>query len=365
MIARPSYGGEREPDSHPTPGPPTIVQSAREPLPFGAGAAEQPGGCPFSGEVPACSSPAAPSRPTSPPPPGSPPPWPGRRGTRRPRSSPRCSTAYARVFHPAVRYAGDEDVDVPWAEVAAANGTAAHPLMEWTSITGSDGLPRRGQPDPLWDDPPPWAICPSTSPRAWPPCCARHTPRPTTAGSACPPRGLPRSGPRPGAAGDAGAPAGPRPGRARRGQLVPEPASQSANAWWPADRAWFVATDVDLVTTYVGGSAALVASPAGRRRRSRPHRPTPGQRDDVGRRRGSTHRRSTPRRPKTSDRLPSERREVWSASASRCPRRCRCPWPLPPSHAGDRVSVEDVIRFGAIVLLVSLAVAGRAASATG
>jgi hypothetical protein len=41
--------------------------------------------------------------------------------------------------------------------------------------------------------------------------------------------------------------------------LVPEPGSQSANAWWPADRAWFVATDVDLVTTYVGGSAALVA----------------------------------------------------------------------------------------------------------
>ena len=29
QIARPSYGGEREPDSHPTPGPPTFVQSAR------------------------------------------------------------------------------------------------------------------------------------------------------------------------------------------------------------------------------------------------------------------------------------------------------------------------------------------------
>ena len=41
--------------------------------------------------------------------------------------------------------------------------------------------------------------------------------------------------------------------------LVPEPASQSANAWWPADRAWFVATDIDLMTTYVGGSAACIA----------------------------------------------------------------------------------------------------------
>src|SRR3712207_8985086 len=29
MIARPSYGGEREPDSHPTPGPPALVQPAR------------------------------------------------------------------------------------------------------------------------------------------------------------------------------------------------------------------------------------------------------------------------------------------------------------------------------------------------
>src|SRR3982751_4958080 len=29
QIAPPSYGGEREPDSHPTPGPPTFVQSAR------------------------------------------------------------------------------------------------------------------------------------------------------------------------------------------------------------------------------------------------------------------------------------------------------------------------------------------------
>ena len=36
--------------------------------------------------------------------------------------------AYARVLHPAVRYDGDDDVEVPWAEVAAHNGTVAHPL---------------------------------------------------------------------------------------------------------------------------------------------------------------------------------------------------------------------------------------------
>ncbi|MTV26240.1 hypothetical protein FTX61_12585 [Nitriliruptoraceae bacterium ZYF776] len=31
-----------------------------------------------------------------------------------------------------------------------------------------------------------------------------------------------------------------------------------AGSWWPADRAWFVAGDVDLAWTYVAGSAALV-----------------------------------------------------------------------------------------------------------
>ena len=27
--------------------------------------------------------------------------------------------------------------------------------------------------------------------------------------------------------------------------------------WWPADRAWFVSTDIDISSTYVGGSAEL------------------------------------------------------------------------------------------------------------
>ncbi len=36
------------------------------------------------------------------------------------------------------------------------------------------------------------------------------------------------------------------------------PSEQSASLWWPADRAWFVATDIDLVTTFVGGSAGCI-----------------------------------------------------------------------------------------------------------
>ena len=41
--------------------------------------------------------------------------------------------------------------------------------------------------------------------------------------------------------------------------LAPEPHEQSANLWWPADRAWCVVTDIDLVSTYVGGTAACIA----------------------------------------------------------------------------------------------------------
>jgi hypothetical protein len=41
--------------------------------------------------------------------------------------------------------------------------------------------------------------------------------------------------------------------------MAEEPSEQSATLWWPADHAWVVATDLDLVTTYVGGSSACIA----------------------------------------------------------------------------------------------------------
>ena len=36
--------------------------------------------------------------------------------------------------------------------------------------------------------------------------------------------------------------------------------SMPPNIWWPADRAWFVATDVDLDSTYVGASRECIAA---------------------------------------------------------------------------------------------------------
>ena len=42
--------------------------------------------------------------------------------------------------------------------------------------------------------------------------------------------------------------------------LAPEPSEQSVNLWWPADRSWCVATDIDLMSTYVGGSADCISA---------------------------------------------------------------------------------------------------------
>ncbi len=33
----------------------------------------------------------------------------------------------------------------------------------------------------------------------------------------------------------------------------------SANIWWPDDRAWCVGTEIDLMSSHVGGSQACIA----------------------------------------------------------------------------------------------------------
>lgn len=172
--------------------------------------------------------------------------------------------ACARVFHPAVRYAGDDDVEVSWAEVAAHNGTRPHPLMQWHTITGSwDAQPAEDQA-PVWDDGPAEGHLPVGLAARLAEVLARHTttPRDCVLGRwdgfgydlpdpVSPPRLLLRGGHDVvlvrGTVGDADR------------NLAPEPHEQSANLWWPADEAWCVVTDIDLTSTYVGGSAACIA----------------------------------------------------------------------------------------------------------
>lgn len=169
--------------------------------------------------------------------------------------------AYARVLHPPVRYAGLDDVEVAWAEVAAANGTTAHPLMQWGSVTGSLDYFENEDQAPLWHCAPARGHLPVPVAERLVAVLRGHT---TTPGDCwfgvaaalgnptaeAPALDLPR-GPAwlvRGPLGLAGA------------NLAEEPSEQSASLWWPADRSWFVATDADLVSTYVGGGTACIAA---------------------------------------------------------------------------------------------------------
>lgn len=171
--------------------------------------------------------------------------------------------AYARVFHPAIRYDGDDDVVVPWAEVAAFNGTRAHPLMQWHTLTGSwDAQPSERQA-PLWDDGPSEGHLPVVVAERLAAVLARHTTTPQDCllgrwdgfgydlpDPGTPPRLLLRGNH------DVVLVRGTVADAVRN--LAPEPHEQSANLWWPADRAWCVVTDIDLTSTYVGGTAACI-----------------------------------------------------------------------------------------------------------
>ena len=47
--------------------------------------------------------------------------------------------------------------------------------------------------------------------------------------------------------------------RALETPMDPFPLDQSPNLWWPEDRAWFVATEIDFDSTFVGGDNGLIA----------------------------------------------------------------------------------------------------------
>ncbi|PTR30351.1 hypothetical protein C8K36_102199 [Rhodococcus sp. OK519] len=167
--------------------------------------------------------------------------------------------AYARVFHPAELVTGPGPTDrriVRWRDVAAANGAVAHPAMEWGSIVGS--WDASGQPE-LWDSAPEVGLLPASEARALAMVLADFTATPDACRLAlCEilnvldvPPGIERLH----------LPA--RPMVLFCGPLSAADARFSSfghgpSLWWPDDRSWCVATDVDLMTTYVGGGAGCV-----------------------------------------------------------------------------------------------------------
>jgi hypothetical protein len=186
---------------------------------------------------------------------------------------------YARVFHPASR---DGGIDVRWADVAAANNRLMHPAAEWGSLTGSWQI--ESQAD-LWDCPPSIGTLPERLAER-----LAETLAPLTRDSLrCKfgvwdgwgeatlmyfvkegtPEDVPRRAREQAEAKMAAwravlnhAPTFLLPDRNMHlleGSLDSisefyEDHRNPPGIWWPEDRAWCVATDIDLMSTYVGGS---------------------------------------------------------------------------------------------------------------
>lgn len=183
--------------------------------------------------------------------------------------------AYARIFHPA-SIAGHPDVDVRWSDVAAQSGKTVHPEMQFHTIA----------PPNLDPGPPKLGVLSDRQAAALVALLSAHTSTPDScwfclwdgygySGSANvfvaarPPFARLRialsrvqlrlSTPRP------PRPDGPRvrlPGRDYLLYLAPLTRAlgweDGPNLWWPDDRAWCVASEIDFPYTYVGGPQALI-----------------------------------------------------------------------------------------------------------
>jgi hypothetical protein len=172
--------------------------------------------------------------------------------------------AYARVLHPAGRHVdGGVPVEVSWAEVAAANGRVAHGAMEWLAITGDwKYLNGAGQPG-IWDQPPSTGSLPARQAAVLAGVLSAASETPSEGWFAI------WDGYGDAAYRREAVPKVPMPNRPMvlfEGPLHAVTTSfarlrdQRANLWWPGDRRWCVATDVDLMSTYVGGNASCIAA---------------------------------------------------------------------------------------------------------
>lgn len=173
--------------------------------------------------------------------------------------------AYARIFHPAGN--GDPETPVRWRDIAQANGRTAHRMMQWPSITGSFRFYQGDHQPGVWDREPEEGALPKPLVPVLTSVLAGHT--------APPGRcwfgiwdgwGALEPGVREAAVFEI---------PQRRLYLLTGPIAaldrslgtwlwwQTPNVWWPHDRAWFVATEIDLETTYVGGTRACIAELTG------------------------------------------------------------------------------------------------------
>ena len=176
--------------------------------------------------------------------------------------------AYARVLHPASLGSSGEAEPVRWSTVASWTGATVHPRMQFGNIAK---LPYPYEPS--WGEAPEEGIFPGAECRALVELLREFTATPDTCYS-CYWEGYGDFDPRQNPAilqqfpHLLTAPKLTAPERAYflfRGTLdiIPPlidapPWHRSPSLWWPEDRAWCVATDLDLYDTFVGGSPACI-----------------------------------------------------------------------------------------------------------
>jgi hypothetical protein len=194
--------------------------------------------------------------------------------------------AYARIFHPASTSRDWKEAEVRWSEVAAWSGRAVHPEMQFHAIAAPID-PGRAASSP-WSGEPRLGVLSDIQTSALVALLSRFTSTPDDCWF-CLWEGY---GQVTGAiatltAVKGGTPAARRPPRWRLGKPSPrrrgnipdrkrvqlpargyllfrEPIAKALgwadgpNLWWPDDRAWCVASEIDFPYTYVGGPQALI-----------------------------------------------------------------------------------------------------------
>jgi hypothetical protein len=183
---------------------------------------------------------------------------------------------YARVLHPAHYAMAKGTRTVRWREIAAWSGVPLHPDSQFHSIALPPGPPAGPAP---WNQGPERGSLDAADAWALIELLAAHTGTPSsclfclwdgwgwdTAMSAALPGEVPIPIPDPVPPEVRQGPRVRLPGRDYLLYTGPidaalafaGPTGQMPGLWWPADRAWCVASEVDLCWSYVGGTAALV-----------------------------------------------------------------------------------------------------------
>ncbi|HET7482883.1 MAG TPA: hypothetical protein VFK89_08490 [Actinomycetota bacterium] len=204
--------------------------------------------------------------------------------------------AYLRVLHPAEKRDGSSSTPVTWRQIAEANGKQFHPEMQFEFLVPDDcfdgALNCRRSQEGLWDEPPELGEIPGDIARALAELLRGFTGTPESCyfayweGWGDPVESVAtkigETPPEPAPLDFAGSPRAERDRAAKflipgRGFYLYEGAITEATTswmgdlgnrpslWWPADRSWCVATEIDFVCTYVAGpegiAEALVNDP--------------------------------------------------------------------------------------------------------